>query len=403
MSKHYFQASLKLKKYYRQRRYTLLIGLSACLFLATSAHSNAQITTKEALGESLYFDTKLSFNRTQSCASCHNPATGFVDQRSYKKSFAHLEGAVSLGDDQHSFGDRSAPTSSYANQIPAFHINRKGAYVGGQFWDGRAATLIDQAKGPPLAAIEMGIPDKSMMQARLLESSHYKNAFIELYGLETINNAELLYDAMADSIAAYENTDFFSPFDSKYDRYLNGEYELSPQEELGMTLFFSQQFTNCNQCHQLNNSPTAANEPFSNYEYHNIGVPKNKAVRAQNKTDEKYVDIGLLAHPAVNDEKHRGKFKTPTLRNVAVTGPYMHNGIFKELKTVVDFYNKYNSKSTQRQINPETGERWAEPEVSNTLSSTELEFGPALNDTRINALVAFLKLLTDKRYEHLIE
>ena len=93
----------------------------------------------------------------------------------------------------------------------------------------------------------------------------------------------------------------------------------------------------------------------------------------------------------------------PTLRNVAVTGPYMHNGVFKELKTVVDFYNKYNSKSAKRQINPETGEQWAEPEVSNTLSSTELEFGPALNDKRINALVAFLKLLTDKRYEHLIE
>ena len=80
----------------------------------------------------------------------------------------------------------------------------------------------------------------------------------------------------------------------------------------------------------------------------------------------------------------------------------MHNGVFDELRTVIAFYNKYNSKAGQRQINPETGERWADPEVPDNISLVELETGPALDDRRIDALVAFLRTLTDRRYEHLI-
>lgn len=375
------------------------------MFLLISSNSLARDNQdlKIALGQQLYFDTNLSFNRTQSCASCHNPATAFTDQREYKAEYSQLEGAVSLGDDQISFGGRSAPTNSYANQIPAFHINKKGNYVGGQFWDGRSSTLTDQAKGPPLNPIEMGIPDKTFMRARLLENTGYKKSFADIYGSAVLADPEQLYEAMADSIAAFEKTDFFSPFDSKYDRYLQGKYELSAQEELGMTLFFSQQFTNCNLCHQLKQRPAAKGETFSNYQYHNIGIPENRVLSKQNQSADSHVDIGLLANPRVTEEEHKGKFKTPTLRNVAVTQPYMHNGVFKELRTVVAFYNQYNSKSKKRQINPETKEPWAKPEVEENLSLKELQHGPALDDKRIDALVAFMKLLTDKRYEHLIK
>jgi cytochrome c peroxidase len=90
------------------------------------------------------------------------------------------------------------------------------------------------------------------------------------------------------------------------------------------------------------------------------------------------------------------------LRNVAVTGPYMHNGVFKELRTVILFYNKYVAKSPRRQINPETGKAFDSPEVAENLSLKELKSAPALDDKRIDALVAFLKTLTDKRYEHLL-
>ena len=169
-----------------------------------------------------------------------------------------------------------------------------------------------------------------------------------------------------------------------------------------MTLFFSQQFTNCNLCHQLKSTPASAEETFSNYEYHNIGTPVNPAARAVNGVASDHVDRGLLDNHAVDDPKQAGKFKVPTLRNVAVTGPYMHNGVFKDLRTVVLFYNKYNSRSAKRQINPESGENWRAPEVPENLSLKELETGPALDDRRIDALVAFMRTLTDRRYEHLL-
>jgi cytochrome c peroxidase len=104
----------------------------------------------------------------------------------------------------------------------------------------------------------------------------------------------------------------------------------------------------------------------------------------------------------VRDPKQAGKFKTPTLRNVAVTGPYMHNGVFEDLRTVVLFYNRYNTVAQARQINPETGKPWRDPEVPVNLSVTELTHGPALDDKRIDALVAFLETLTDARYEPLL-
>ena len=168
---------------------------------------------------------------------------------------------------------------------------------------------------------------------------------------------------MTDAIAAFERTDQFAPFDSKYDRFLRGEYKMTQQEELGRVLFFSQQFTNCNVCHQLKSSPTAEGETFTNYEYHNIGVPRNVAVRLENAKDPDFTDNGLLDNPAIDDPAHKGKYKTPSLRNVAVTGPYMHNGVFSDLRTVIKFYNKYNSRAKSAQLNPETKQPWGDAEV----------------------------------------
>jgi cytochrome c peroxidase len=249
----------------------------------------------------------------------------------------------------------------------------------------------------------MGMPDKASVVARLKENPAYVAAFGALFGPNNIlDDSERGYAAMTLAIAAFERTPEFSPFDSKYDRSLRGEAVLTQQEELGRVLFFSSQFTNCSQCHRLNAQGGTEKELFSNFEYHNIGTPLNSVVRAANGSEPGRIDHGLLANPAVTDKAHDGKFKVPTLRNVAVTGPYMHNGVFKDLRTVVLFYNKYNSKSAKRQINPETNAPWEAPEVPANLSMKELESGPALDDKRIDALVAFLKTLTDKRYEPLL-
>jgi cytochrome c peroxidase len=119
----------------------------------------------------------------------------------------------------------------------------------------------------------MGMPDKAAVVARLRENPDYE-AFPALFGPGTLDDADAAYDAMTRAIAAFERTDTFAPFDSKYDRFLRGEAELTDQEELGRLLFFSQQFTNCNQCHQLRKSAIDPRETFTDYRFHNIGTPE---------------------------------------------------------------------------------------------------------------------------------
>jgi cytochrome c peroxidase len=378
----------------KKETYLLSITVVATTIgLAGNALANDVPKTLETLGEQLFFDVNLSLNRTQACATCHNPDTGFADPR----------GMASIGDDGQSLGDRNAPTASYAAFTPPFHRNGEGKWVGGQFLDGRASTLEDQAGGPPLNPAEMAMPDEAAVVARLRENQAYVTSFSSLFGDGVLDDPEAGYAAMTKAIAAFERTSTFSPFDSKYDRFLRGEEKLSDQEELGRVLFFSQQFTNCNLCHQLRESAIDPKETFSNYEYHNIGTPENVALREVNGVEPGTVDHGLMQNPQAEAPENDGKFKVPTLRNVAVTGPYMHNGVFEDLRTVMLFYNRYNSKAEARQINPETGRKFGPPPVADTLSVKELTHGPALDDKRIDALVAFMKTLTDARYEPLLE
>lgn len=365
------------------------------MFLAFSSMSlsASDSLSKEELGQVLFFDKNLSNNRTQACATCHNPESGFVDNRDNG-----VKKMASMGDNNKSIGDREAPTASYAKFSPAFHFDeKKQKYIGGQFWDGRAATLEEQAGGPPLNPDEMGMISKKEVVNRIKENDLYVNSFKKLFGKDILENEEKAYVALTQVIAAFEKTDEFSPFDSKYDRYLKGEYDLTPTEDLGKSLFFSNNNNSCSTCHVLKGEDKEG-ETFTNYEFHNIGVPANQTLRAKNGAKD--LDKGLLNNPTVTDEAQRGKYKVPTLRNVAVTAPYMHNGVFTDLRTVIEFYDKYNNKD--RTINPETGKVWDEPEVKETISTKELK-AKELTDRKVDALVAFLKLLTDKKYEHLLE
>lgn len=356
--------------------------------------------TPEKLGEALFSDPNLSHNRTQSCATCHMPARAFSDRND-----VHKGNAVSLGDDGKSFGDRNAPSATYAALSPPFSKDADGAWLGGQFWDGRAKTLEEQAGGPPLNPAEMGMTDDKAIAARIAENEAYARAFEAFYGKDLLKDPAKTFAAATSAIASFERTADFAPFDSKYDRYLRGQIQLTDEEELGRTLFFSKQFTNCNLCHEVKaRDGRIEGATFTSYKYFNIGVPANPDARKLSGAKPGHVDFGLAANPEVKgDPKQRGKFKTPSLRNVAVTGPYMHNGVFNDLRTVILFYNKYNSKKKSRQINPETGKTWAPPEVAENIDMEKLESGPALDDKRIDALIAFLKTLTDKRYEPLLD
>ena len=349
------------------------------------------------LGTALFFDVTLSRDKTQSCASCHDPAQAFMDWRG-----SPVGRAASVGNDMKSLGDRNAPTLAYAALTPVFHRNEDGDYVGGMFWDGREPDLEGQAGAPFLNPIEMQMESKAAVVERLQEHTLFPTAFRELWGDDIFEDVDVAYRRMTEAIAALERTEFFSPFDSRYDRYLRGEYEPTEEEELGMTLFFSPQFTNCNQCHQLKPFAESEGELFTNYKYFNVATPVNVALRKANGLGPDHLDYGLLENPQVDDPAQAGKFKTPTLRNVAMTAPYMHNGVFPDLETVVRFYNKFNVRGPARDINPDTGEPWGEPEIAENIDWEKLESAPALDERRIKALVAFMRMLTDRRYEHLM-
>lgn len=364
---------------------TLLL-VQAAAALATDPH---QYSTPAGLGEALFFDISLSQRRTQSCATCHAPGRAFVDTRPNA-----VGGAVSLGDDGISLGTRNAPTLGYAALTPAFHVDHRGDYVGGFFYDGRAADLVEQAAGPLVDPREMALAGPEMLTDRILENPGYAASLRYLFGDAVFTDSNKVHQSVAKSIAAFVSTPQFSPFDSKYDRYLRGEYTLSADQDRGRLVYFSS-LINCNSCHLLDQP---GEETFTDYSYHNIGVPENPALRADRNRAQP--DQGLLDNSLVNDPAQRGKFKVPTLRNIAVTAPYMHNGVFKDLRTVVTFYNKYLISSTR---NPETGKPWREPEVDDNISTDLLKQGQPMNEHRIDALIAFLETLTDQRYESLLE
>ena len=373
--------------------------LSILLFapLMQSSYALAdQVTKKEldykALGEVLFFDKSISFNKTQSCSTCHNPDTAFVDQR--KNSANQM---VSEGDNPHLHGNRNANTALYAMFSPDFHFDEKiQDYVGGQFWDGRAKDLAEQAGGPPVNPVEMGMPDKKSIVERLKANSIYYKAITDIYGESIWADTDKIYAIMEKAIAEFEKHELFAQFSSKYDRTLKGEAELTALEAEGKALFFDKTRTNCSNCHQSSEA-NSAKETFTNYRYYNIGVPSNQALIKLNKLAADYVDNGLLDNPMVKgDEKQKGKFKVPTLRNIGVTAPYMHNGVFRDLKTVLLFKDSFNNPN--RKINPETGKAWDKAEYAQTINPDVLKAKP-LTDEEINALEAFLKTLTDEAYE----
>ena len=243
------------------------------------------------------------------------------------------------------------------------------------------------------------------MLERLRQNPQYVQAFASLFGPDALQDAEQAVRHFSTAVATWESSDELAPFDSRYDRYLRGEYTPTPQEQVGMALFFTPGFTNCSECHQLENLPNSAGELFTNYRYENIGVPANPLLAGRGEGPSAGPDLGLAANPllggatAMSAGELRGRFKVPTLRNIAVTAPYMHNGVFRDLRTVLLFYNKYNTTTRQAQVNPETGQQWAAPEVAENIATDKLR-SLFLTDPQIDALVAFLNMLTDQRFEN---
>jgi cytochrome c peroxidase len=291
------------------------------------------------LGRMLFYETMLSKDGSQSCASCHNQVDGFSDT------------------DRFSLGVEGLPGKRQAMSIfnMAWHSNEF-------FWDGRATLLRDQALMPIQDPLEMNESLENVV-AKLSDSQTYRDQFIRAFGTDEITSEKmaLAMEQFMLSIVSYN---------SKYDRWLAGEVELTESEERGRVLFEAEynpffpelSGADCVHCHGGRN--------FENDLYMNNGLD----------TDAEFTDMGREEVTA--DPADRAKFKVPTLRNIAVTPPYMHDGRFQTLEEVIDHYNSGIKASSTADIT-----------VLNTKDT-----GLFLTDQDKQDLINFLHTLTDETF-----
>ncbi len=328
------------------------------IWAALIPKENAPNAARIALGRKLYFDPRLSKDGTVACATCHDATRGYTDQRPASEG---IGGKV---------GRRSSPTTMNA------------ALQTSQFWDGRAATLEEQAVLPITNSIEMGQPDGAAVMAAIAGDPAYAPMFQAAYG-----RAPTLED-VGRALASFERTMIF--IEAPFDRWLRGEAgAISDEAKRGFVLYNGK--ARCQTCHPLN----AANPIGSDGRFHNIGVSARhqdfgklaaKALEVLAKNGS-MVTIDELALGSDTSELGRfvvtkiesdiGGFRTSQVRNVGVTGPYMHDGSLTTLWDVMDHYNKGGEPN---------------PYLDGGIEPL------ALSETEIDEVVAFLFTLTDRRF-----
>jgi cytochrome c peroxidase len=290
---------------------TVPLGLQP--LLAYTPASNPLTKGKVELGKQLYFDPRVSLDNTVSCATCHNPVKGWTDNL---KTSVGIDGQV---------GGRNAPT--VLNTV----------YGRTMFWDGRAPSLEGQSQGPPQNPIEMGKQSYKQIIERLRTIPGYREQFKKVFG------TDVTLDGFAKAIAAFERVSALSG-NSAYDKYTAGDMKaLTESQKRGMVLFglrldiddeYRPEVTlkkaDCTSCHVGFN--------FSDEQFHNLGI-------GWNATEKRFADLGRFVINPVGAKSTAdlGAFKTPTVRDIEKTAPYMHDGSLKTLEEVVDHYDKGGS------------------------------------------------------------
>lgn len=340
--------------------------------------------TEAALGKQVFFDPALSHPSGQACADCHAPYVAYRDPES--------DHTTSGGVLRNHFGARNAPTIMYAKFIPDLHRDASGAWVGGMFWDGRATSFEAQAGFPLLNPVEMANPDKATVVA-VVRAAGYADAFRALYGKGALDDVDAAFAHIASAIAAFERTPEVSPFTSKYDHYLRHEATLTAAEQRGLAIFEDPARGNCASCHPSRPGADGSPPLFTNFAYANLGIPRygNNRFYEQghdiNPHGAEFIDHGLMT--TVNDPAQDGKFRVPTLRNIARTGPYGHNGYFENLPYMLDFIATRDTGSKDAGVKP-----WAAPEVA---ANIEQRVGHLpLSPKDLDDLDEFLGTLTDE-------
>lgn len=323
------------------------------------------LSQRVAVGKQLFLDKTLSEPPGLGCVSCHQPDKAFADPR-----------PVSPGAVPGRQGRRNAPSLMYAALIPGLDwedllIDGQEVYIreGGLFHDGRAKDQFDQVQRPFFDPKEMNLPDEATLASRLRQTD-VADSFEALVGQEVWQeDSKLAYHAYQ-ALVTFLKEPLFRPFDARIDDFLGGdESALSATERRGLEVF--QGVGKCADCHFLK-PHTWDRALLSDYGYDNLGVPSR---------GEK--DPGLGGHTGIKEEL--GQFRAPSLRNVSLTAPYMHNGSIATLKEVMEFYNKRDVES----------ERWGPTDYPETVNRDDMgDLG--LTDQQVSDLTALMEAFSDR-------
>ena len=371
-----------------------------------AAYRQAEALT--VLGRKLFFEPALSASSKLSCASCHSPdhAFGPPDDR-----------PVALGGaDMKTSGLRAVPSLKYLQATPQFteHFFESedegdesvdNGPTGGLTWDGRADRGRDQALLPLLSPFEMANRDRAAIVARARKAG-YGEALRRIGGRATATHDDAALAVILEALEAFEqDAATFYPYSSKYDAYLAGKAELSPQEARGLALFNDPAKGNCAQCHISKRGNDGTPPQFTDYGLIAIGVPRNPAIPAN--ADPAFHDLGLcgpLRTDLADHPDYCGLFKTPSLRNVATRSTFFHNGVFHTLRQVMEFYAERDTDPGKwYRRNPDGSiEKFDDlPAQYRENLNVDPPFDrhpgekPALDAAEIDDVIAFLKTLTD--------
>lgn len=324
---------------------------------------------KVALGDRLYHDSTFSATGKVSCATCHAQSKGFTDQLPVSQGINGLKGT------------RNAPTVINA------------AYNTSQFWDGRSPDLEDQALHPFVNPVEMGLKDHKPIIEKIKNDDAYVAAFKDVFDIPA---EEITIEHVTMAIAAFQRTIIGG--NSRFDRwYFKDEKSLSEKEQKGFEVFTGN--GRCVSCHLVEQTTAL----FTDSKFHNVGVGINnisesdvqKLAAEYLKADYNQTEVDMKAlQDAKSSELGRfavtrnmtemGAFKTPTLRNIELTAPYMHDGNLNTLEEVVEHYNRGGASTDEEKINPY---------LSGGIRPLDL------TDTEKEDLVAFLKTLTSEKFK----
>lgn len=358
-----------------------VVGLSLVLFLARGtaapvaaykpekrkpAPDTAQQAAAAEMGRLIFMDASLSNPQGQSCASCHQPSAAFADPR-----------PVSPGAVPGRFGRRNAPSLMYAALIPNLEqedlLEDSGEQIwvwqGGLFQDGSARTLYEQVQRPFFDHTEMNAGTPKELAEKFRQTSYASRLKEGLAEEEWADDAKVNHQAYR-ALVEFLKEPMFRPFDARIDEYLEGNiHALNEQEKRGLEIY--QNKAKCADCHLLH--PTAWPKALlSDYGYDNLGVPSRGSK-----------DPGLGGHTGMEDEM--GQFRAPSLRNIALTAPYFHNGTASTLAEVIRFYNKRDTEPAQ----------WGATDYPSTVNREDLG-NLGLTESEEADLTALMDAFTDR-------